>query len=368
MSESKQNLTRANNEYLLADDYAKKAGSLANAARELFPMWKDQAERKDNWERIMSTAPVGIFSIIFVFVCLVEYYFSREIYRDIYNGAPWVIALGFIAVAVFISEMVVYRFSAQKRRLKFYELRRNRNLDGETDEALQGMVNRLANRYFLTGLFFAVFMLAGLYYLSRERVLRELAAGLRTEGFNVQDWLPVILYAVEIIAGVYIWHLLKSFWHGWKVPRMKKSIDRHVSKCGALTVDAVSKFGNAEDAGYDAIAEPVSDDLHEAFFRNDQRDVNDAENYVQECHITESKACFKLLDGSQNGVKANISIITDYKFTASNASDGNGSVTMSLKSFEGDSVRVIGIEQPGQPVKTLKGAYALGTEEHTIYL
>ncbi len=358
---------RAQNEYALADDYAKMANREAGNARELIPVWQDQKERLEHWDRIMATAPVGIFSITFVFICIAEYYFSRELYRDISEDYPWAIALGLVAVAILISELLVYRFSPAKRRLKFYELRRNPNLATETDEALEAKVMRLTNSYFVGGLLLAVAMLAGLYYLSQLRVEKEILAGLRESEFGIQDLMPVILYVAEIISGVFIWYLIKRTWLWLKVRRLEKKVKSHVDRCAELTSKAVDQFADAERKGYSVLEEPVSDDVHEAFYRHDQRDARELAEYVSKCEPVAAEVTLVILDADKKPVQANVGIVTDFKFSASSATDDEGRVVLHLQVYPGDTVRDIYVEQQRDQVTTVRGAYAFG-REHVIFL
>ncbi len=360
-------LQRAQNEYALADDYAKLANREASNARELLPVWLDQKDRLENWDRIMSTAPVGIFSIVFVFICIVEYYFSKELYRDISADAPWAIALGFVAMAVLISELVVYRFSSAKRRLKFYELRRDKNLAAETDEAIEQRVMRFTNKYFIIGLVLAIGMLTGLYYLSQLRVEKEILAGERESGFGIQDLMPVILYVGEIISGLFIWYLIKRSLLAWKVKRLGKKVKDHVDRCAEYTSKAVDQFADAERHGYAVLDEPVSDDVHEAFFRHDQRDAYDLAEYVSKCEPEQVAVTLVLLDGSKKPVRTNVGIVTDFKFSASAATNEEGRAFFELRVYPGDSVRDIYVEMGGGNPVLVKGVYAFG-QEHLIYL
>ncbi|RMG39046.1 MAG: hypothetical protein D6732_04545, partial [Methanobacteriota archaeon] len=242
MTEGMENSARARNEYELADKYAKKANREAGNARDLIPVWLDQKDRLDNWKRIMSMTAVPILTVVFLIVCVAEYFFSREIYRDISRNYPWAIALGFVAVAILISELLVYKLSPSKQRLMFYEYRRDRNLADETDESIGEHVKRKTNRFAVIGGVLAVVMLAGLYYLSHLRVEKEILIGSRESGFGVQDLMPVTLYIAEIFSGVFVWYLIRRVWLGWKVKRLERKAKHHVNKCAEFTTKAVQQF------------------------------------------------------------------------------------------------------------------------------
>lgn len=357
---------RANNEYLEAAQYARNAGTCASQARDNLADCKDLSERKSNWERIMSTVPVVPFTVVFVLVCVVEYIFSKEIYRDIFKSAPWVIAIAFIAVAIFISEMIVYRLFHQKRTLKHYELRRDPNLKQETDEKLNALTMRFTNRAFAIGIVFLLLMLAALYWLSMERVNRELSAGLRNSGFGIQDMLPVILYVFEVATGLFVWHLIRKWHLNSRVNRLRSAFEQLVRSCSDATTRAVNKYGLAEKEGYNAVESPVSDDIHEAFYRNDQRDVNNRETYIAPVEMSQKSITLHLKDTNGNPVKANVSCITDFKLTGTEASDNAGMVVLEIDSCEGDSVRDIIITQPGVEPRNITGAYSLGREHHVL--
>ncbi len=359
---------RARNEYRLANDFAIRGNKCACEARLLIPRWKQLEDRLENWDRIMSTASVGIFCFLFVFVCLVEYYFSKEIYRDILRDAPWLIALGFIAVAIFISEMVVYKFSPQKRWLMFYELRNNKNLDDKTDDEITEIVNKLTNKYFWIGLIFAIAMLAGLYFLSMERVEKELAAGERQSGFNIQDLMPVILYAVEIIVGVYVWYFIRRIFLGIRRRILKRQIDKLVFECAQLTTDAVRKYHDAEKHGYDARNEPVSDDLQEALYRHSQKERKDFLEYVAMCEERKLQVTFNIMDPTRKKLKATVHAVTDFKVSATTASNGDGRAVLIFNTYPGDSVRDIWVKPVGGHEVYMQGAYTFDSDEYVLYI
>ena len=173
-----QNKERAQQEYLLARKYSKDALSIWEKGGDYFLIFKKQHKRLQHWKSIMSTAPVLALTIAFIPVCIAEYYFSREIYRDINEISPWAIALGFICIGIVISEFLVYKLFSQKREWKMYEMRHQNELNNfETNESINSKVKTYANLMFIIGLILASGIIFLLYKFSVARVDKEVAAG-----------------------------------------------------------------------------------------------------------------------------------------------------------------------------------------------
>ena len=207
MSTNQQMTNLAQGYISLAKEYARNASTQWEKGRDLWKFFNRQSERLKNWKSIMSTAPVLAMNAAFIPVCIAEYYFSKEIYRNINEEVPWSIAVGFIAIGIVISEMLVYKIFKQKRNLKFYELRHqdDTNID-QPDDMLHRSVKQYSNQMFIIGIILAVGIIGLLYYFSNYRVQFEISAGTRaTDGngkaipFGVQDLMPVGLYFFEII-------------------------------------------------------------------------------------------------------------------------------------------------------------------------
>ena len=82
--------------YQVATNVAHRAGEAASTARDKLREWKHQEFRFNEWQKRMSNTHPEIWSLVFIVVCICEYYFSRELYRDFMPDAPLVPAIGMI--------------------------------------------------------------------------------------------------------------------------------------------------------------------------------------------------------------------------------------------------------------------------------
>jgi len=364
---------KAQNEYKQAEKYALAASVAINKSRNARLEWEELDERLTAWENKMSTAPTLALTVAFVIVCIVEYIISRELYRVLTKSVllpfpiDWIIALGFIAIAIFLSEMLVLLFSQAKRDWKFYELRRDVKNDQESEETTWNKVFQARNSRAIIGVIGSVLMLSVLFYLSWMRATIEINAGLRTTPFGVQDLLPVILYAVEIFCGIFIPYLFKKWSLNWKRKSLNNIFHDEATKCSKQTSDAINKYGAAEKLNYDAIAYPVNDNLHEAFFRSDQRDITNPVDYVRLSQNKEEQVSFHFKDSSGNPLMINVDIISDFKFTDSGATNNQGNITLKVTTYPGDSVRDLRVGTPNN-LQMLHRSFAFGPTVHTVIL
>lgn len=362
---------KAQNEYGMARDAAKRASAAANDARALLAEYKNSNERLINWKHIMATALVKPFTAIFVAIVVVEAAFSWEIYRELLPRAPWAIALIVICFALFCSEMLVYFFSPQKRGWKKYELERDPNNSALTEEMINDKVQKTKINYFILGLVATLVTTGAVAWLSYSRVENELAAGMRLNGFNFMDALPVILYVIEVVTGVFVMYLINQLWLGRRVSLLWKKFTAKVNDCAKNTSDAIAKYQIAEMDGYSAIMLSISDDLHECFYRDKMRDINNEEAYILICEKAKAKVLFKF---EQNGtdVARQVDVVTDFKFSNTKSSNKNGGIVQfEFDTFPGDTVRDIYIRESvvSERGNAVTGTFELNnTEPHTILI
>ena len=203
-------LIRANKEFQVAETFASNASKQAHKANIALKTYKLEKERLDNWKSIMSTAPVMAFTVIFFIVSIGEYMVSKEIYREFNDKWPWAIAIVFFVAGLFVSEFIVYKLFGQKREWKKFELKRDKNNNSKTNDEIDDSIKKITNNYFLFGALLGLLIIGAIGFLSYKRVQGELAAGMRETGFGIMDFMPVILYIIEIISGSFIWFLIKK--------------------------------------------------------------------------------------------------------------------------------------------------------------
>lgn len=361
---------KAQKEYEHANSFANAANQNAKNALDVHSKYNEQNQRIKNWKYIMATAPVLAFTIIFIIISIGEYLFSKEIYRVALRNTPWAIAFIFFSVGIFISDLISFRLSPPKREWKKFELSRDPNLQNLTNDEINNKVSTYTNQQFIMGIIFAILALVIITYLSITRVQKEIAAGLRLTGFGVMDLIPIILYAAELIAGIYVRYLLKQITLQAYINKLWKQFKILLKKCAYNTRNAVKKYQDAEKEGYNPVDGHVGDNLHEAFYRNKMRDVSDELIYISKCEIKNFPINLIIMQ-LNNPVCRHINFVTDYKYSYSAASDGTGKIAMQINSFDGDSIRDIFIKENAASNDSIyvMAAYAVSANcSHTILI
>jgi len=339
-------LIRANKEFQVADTLASNASKLAHKANGFLEKFKSENERLTNWKSIMSTAPVVAFTVIFIIVSIGEYLVSKEIYREFNAKWPWAIAIVFFVAGLFVSEFIVYKLFGQKRAWKKYELKRDKNNNSKTNDEIDYSIKKITNNYFIFGLALGILIIAAIGFLSYKRVQGELAAGMRETGFGIMDFMPVILYIIEIISGAFIWYLIKKTNLAFKVKGLWKKFSNLVISCNRDTAMSVKKYQDAEHENYDPLKVQLSDNIHTAFYRNNSFTLDDKEKYVSIPVKMNDYFNINLIDENGNPLRRHVTIITDYKYAASGSTNVDGKLTLEIEgTFPRDSCKRIFIRQ-----------------------
>lgn len=357
-------------EYDYANTAAQTANELARDASHTHIEYLDQKDRLDNWNRIMSIAPVFPFLLFFIAITIGEFYFSKEIYRVISRSNPWIIAFALAVVGIFISDFIAYLWFGSLRTWKRYELRRDKNRDHLTEDEMDQLVKSFAVQHFVFGLVLGILLIAGIGWLSLKRVQLELAAGLRTDGFCATDLLPVILYVLEILSGIFIVYMFKHLGQKIRVRNLYSQFTKLVKSASEFTSATVSKFQIAEGGQHSPIGSHISDNVHEAHFRYKMKDVNNEEDYIQSSTKENQSILFQINNKEGQGVVRQIDIVTEFKFSLGGTTDTNGKIVFSnLFTFRGDSVKDVFIREASTSTdfKKIESTYTLNNAEpHVI--
>ncbi len=339
-------LIRANKEFKAADTLASNASKLAHKANNALEMYKSASERLNNWKSIMSTAPVTALTVIFFIVSIGEYMVSREIYREFNEKWPWAIAIVFFVAGLFVSEFIVYKLFEQKRAWKKYELKRDKNNNSKTNDEIDASIKKITNNYFVFGALLGLLIIAAIGFLSYKRVQGELAAGMRETGFGIMDFMPVILYIIEIISGAFVWYLIKKIRLGIDVTNLWEKFSNYTVACSKDIAAAIKKYQDAERENYDPLKVQLSDNIHTAFYRNNSFTLDDKEKYISIPTKMNDYFNIRLIDKDGNPLRRHVTIITDYKFTASGSTNEEGKLTLEIEgTFPSDSCKRIFIRQ-----------------------
>ena len=365
-----QKKERAQQEFSLARDYAKQSNAAWEIAGELHKIHTRALDRFKNWKNILSTAPMFAMNAAFIPICVAEYYFSREIYRDIAPKAPWAIAFGLIAIGVVISELLVYKFFAQKRAWKQYEMRhQDESKVTQTDENITSQVKSYANQMFVIGLLLAIAILTLITFFSKERANREILAGVRSNPFGIQDYMPIGLYLFEILTGFFIWFSCRMALLSLKVKMTKNRINKEKKKCVDFGGLAVKKFEDAEEFDLNVFEMDTTPDKYfsTAVFRNKEGNFTDDEKFFEEPQRVKNKVTFLISDNNQP-LFCKVYILTEYKVLISDSTKSDGIVTFEFESFPNDMVRDIILTRSdvdGKPSisKPEHGSYPLNKPE-----
>jgi hypothetical protein len=339
-------IIRATKEFQAADKLASGASRSAHKANSVLETYKSQSERLKNWKSIMSTAPVVAFTVIFIVVSIGEYLVSKEIYREFNEKWPWAIAIVFFVAGLFVSEFLVYKLFGQKRSWKRYELKRDENNNSKTNDEIDLSIKKITTNFFIFGLVLGLLIIAAIGFLSYKRVQGELAAGMRETGFGIMDFMPVILYIIEIISGAFIWYLIKQLGLGFTVKKLWKRFSSFVLSCYRDTAASIKKYQDAEQENYDPFQVQLSDNIHTAFYRNNSFTLDNKEKYISTPKKMNDYFNLNLIDKDGQPLRRHITIISDYKFTASGSTNADGKLTLEIEgTFPGDSCKRIFIRQ-----------------------
>lgn len=364
---SKPSTDESENLYSISDEVASRANSASKRARDTFNRLKPNEEKLDQWDKIMSNAYVVPFTIAFVVICILEYYFSREIYRDILPQAPWIIGVGIIFISIVIAELMVGVLSSHIRNKRFFEEKKVTSNATKPDSDIRKNVMKHAKGQFVFGVILFVSIGTAIFYFSKERVSREIAAGIRESAFGIQDILPVLFYVLEVLAGLFVFYLFKrsvlavSNW----VKRKKYSKEVGVSR--QYTSDVCKYFDNAEKKGYNTFLDDVSNNIHLAFYRNKHQNTNQQhQNYIDEPEKENQSFKAKFLNSKSQPIKVTIDILTEYKFTESKTSNDNGNIEMQLSSYPHDQIKQFKItyfkNESQKITEEISGNYSLNNQ------
>jgi len=355
------------NLYTISDEVAARANSAFKRARDTFNILKPNEEKISQWDKIMSNAYVVPFTISFLVICVLEYYFSREIYRDILPQAPWVIGIGIIFISIVIAELMVGMLSSHTRNKRFFEEKKIATNASKPDSDIIKGVFKHARGQFVFGVILFIAIGGAIFYFSKERVAREIAAGIRESAFGIQDILPVLFYVLEVLAGLFVFYLFKRSVVAIGNWKKRKKYSKEVEYSRAHTSESCKYFDNAEKKGYNTFLDDVSNNIHLGFYRNKQQNTNQEHlNYVSEPEkeIQNFKAKFATVSGKS--LKVTIDVLTEYKFKESKTSDENGMITLAINSYPEDQIKQFRItyfnENNEKTIEDISGNYSLNNE------
>jgi len=364
---NKPSTEKSENLYSISDEVASRANSASKRARDTFDILKPDEEKLSQWDKIMSNAYVVPFSIAFVVICVLEYYFSREIYRDILPQAPWVIGVGIIFISIVIAELMVGMLSSHIRNKRFFEEKKIGSNASKPESDIRKGVYRHARGQFVFGIILFIAIGAAIFYFSRERVAREIAAGIRESDFGIQDILPVLFYVLEVLAGLFVFYLFKRSVLAIKNWRNRKRYSKEVEVSRLHTSESCKYFDNAEKEGYNTFLDDVSNNIHLGFYRNKHQNTNQQhQNYVSEPEKIQQYFKGKFMKVSGESTQVTIDVLTEYKFKESKTSDANGLIEMTFNSYPEDQIKQFRItyfnEAKEKVIEDISGNYSLDNE------
>lgn len=333
------------NYYQQAERHALKANELAADAREKLTAFKENKAIIDRWDEIMGNTYPGVWAVFFIIISVVEFLFSLDLYTDLLPFAPWIIPIGIIVVTVFISHGLASRFMPSLRNKEFSDKKNSLHYHAQTDEQIWHEVNRSSNRNMYMGAFGAIVITFIIFMLSKERVSREITAGMREQAFGTYDLMPVIFYVFEIIAGLLILYLIKRINLGWKTNKLKKTFDKLIQLISNETNNAIRSFETAETHGFDILNSTISESIHIAFYRNKNCNPSDEENYIAEPQNIPTAISLKITRSDKaKPLTASVHIHSEYNYAATGATDESGNVSIPFTSFIGDTIKKLIVE------------------------
>jgi hypothetical protein len=165
------------------------------------------------------------------------------------------------------------------------------------------------------------------------------------------DLLPVIAYIFEIYFGIYLIYWLDRMRLTGRISGARKKLTRLLSACSGGTTKAVAAWGKAEAEGVDPFVETVTEDLHKCFYRNNKH-VADERSYVTDGK-RELKTVSVELVSTSGGYPtfSEVTLLTEYLFTASAVTDSNHVCTFRFETYENDMVKRLRISHGGNTIE-----------------
>jgi len=353
--------------FKISDELASRANTASKRARDTFEALKPNEEKLAKWDQIMSNAYVVPFTIAFVVICILEYYFSREIYRDILPQAPWVIGVGIIFISIVIAELMVGMLSSHTRNKRFFEEKKVPSNSAKPESDIRkGILRDVKIQFFIGSILFSAIGVA-IFYFSKERVAREISAGIRESAFGIQDVLPVLFYVLEVLAGLFVFYLFKRSVLAFKNYRSRKKYSKEVLNARSNTSESCKYFDDAEKKGYNTFLDDVSNNVHLGFYRNKHQNTNEQHlNYVNEPEkeVQFFKASFK--DSNGTAIQVTVDALTEYKFRESKTSNTEGILDMNFNSYPEDQIKQFRVtyfdSNKNKVIEEISGNYSLNNE------
>ncbi len=351
--------------FTISDELASRANSSSKRARDTFEIVKPDEEKLSQWDKIMSNAYVVPFTIAFVVICILEYYFSREIYRDILPQAPWVIGIGIIFISIVIAELMVGMLSSNIRNKRFFEEKKVASNSSKPDSDIRDRILRDVKGQFFFGFILFIAIGVAIFYFSKERVAREISAGIRESAFGIQDILPVLFYVLEVLAGLFVFYLFKRSVLAYKNYRNRKKYSKEVEISRSNTSESCKYFDDAEKKGYNTFLDDVSNNIHLGFYRNKHQNTNQQYlNYVNEPEKELQTFTAKFKDANGYALQVTVDALTEYKFKESKTSNSEGVIEMDFNSYPEDQIKqfritYFGKDNKEKQVEEISGNYSL---------
>ena len=370
MSTTLNNITAAK-EYEYSNSLAQLANEKAKDAQATLAKYNEEAERINNWNRIMSVAPVNQFFLLYIIITIAEFYFSQEIYKVALPRFPWLVAIALAAIGIFISESISYLCANTLRTWKRYELNRDKNNDHLSEDEMTKYINSFSRTYFIVGVIISLIVLGVIYGISARRVFLEGASELGRGTFGIFDCLPLIFYVLEIGTGIYVGYMIKKIYLHLNVTTLKNKYTKQVKNCSEFTSQSVSKFQKAETGQYSAVGSNVSDNVHEAHFRYKMRDLNKEEEYILPATKEIQSIRFVVRNPEGVGLVRHIDIVTEFKFSMGGTSDNQGVIVFDkLFTFRGDMVKDIFVRESStsSEFKKIESSYLLNNEQAHVLI
>lgn len=364
-------LTQARTYYQKADELAGQAAQKVHEAREILTQLKPLDERITAWEQNLANTPYVLWSILFVIIAIAEYYISLEIYRVIFPGFPWLMALAFFIIGLFISHFLADKLIKPLQSIKYYEYRQNPQYAELTDEEILEIIRKENRKHFIWGLAGAIILIAVIFALAYRRVQLEIEAEVRQTGMGLFDILPALLYMAELFLGMYFVTFLQLLRMRIKRSSFERKLDKYIDEINRLTADVVKFFQKAQEKGLDLIDSTVnvSDEIQTAFYREAHLSTDDRVKYLEVPQTKDYPFKFQLVDQNNRPLSKHVEVITHYKAKGSGATDESGRGLIVIHTHEEDYVEAIYIgDTANEPARRLiKGTYPLGDDHmHVI--
>lgn len=269
---------------------ASKASAFAKYAREVKEQLHEAQNTLGKWNGIMANGLITLAMVVFFISCPVEIMVSFEMYREFlanYSPAPstplvWLMGLFIVGYAALVSHYLSTTISPNLKQWEVFNALHNDVFENRIEAEVEELIEKSSKRQLMIGLGAAGILLTIVTLISWQRSLLMGQLNEVNDYSLLEKILPVIVVIVEILSGVYLAYVIKSWKLAFAIWKLKRTYDRLTSQCSSETEMA---FAFAQAARYAGENIEMSKDIFDVFYRKTYLSDSD-DSYVEEINVS----------------------------------------------------------------------------------